>query len=111
EGTLLENGIRYKEIPLINGKINIEEVINNLSNNTKLLLIQRSTGYSNRKAITIQEMENVIKRIKEINEDIIIMVDNCYGEFVESKEPTDIGADIMAGSLIKNPGGGLALAG
>jgi len=111
EGTLLEYGIKYKEIPLKDGKINTDKVIDNLSKDTKLLLIQRSTGYSNRKAITIQEMEEAIKRIKQFNDEIIIMVDNCYGEFVENKEPTDIGADIMAGSLIKNPGGGLALAG
>ena len=111
EGTLLEYGIKYKEIPLKDGKINTDKVIDNLSKDTKLLLIQRSTGYSNRKAITIQEMEEAIKRIKQFNDEIIIMVDNCYGEFVENKEPTDIGADIMAGSLIKNPGGGIALAG
>lgn len=111
EGTLFDYGIKYKEIPLIQGKINTEEVINNLSKDTKLLLIQRSTGYSDRKAITVDEMEDVIEKIKEFNEDIIIMVDNCYGEFLEKREPTDVGADIMAGSLIKNPGGGLALAG
>lgn len=111
EGTLLDYGIKYKEISLIRGKINTEEVINNLSKDTKLLLIQRSTGYSNRKAITIDEIKNVIKKIKKVNENVIIMVDNCYGEFLENIEPTDVGADIMAGSLIKNPGGGLALAG
>ena len=111
EGTLLDYGIKYKEIPLIRGKINTEEVINNLSKDTKLLLIQISTGYSNRKAITIDEMKNVIKKIKKVNGNVIIMVDNCYGEFLENIEPTDVGADIMAGSLIKNPGGGLALAG
>ncbi|NMA87230.1 MAG: hypothetical protein GX968_07900 [Tissierellia bacterium] len=111
EGTLLEYGIKYKEISLDNGKINIKKVINNISKETKLLLIQRSTGYSNRKAITIKEMEAAISEIRKINMDIIIMVDNCYGEFVEKKEPLDIGADIIAGSLIKNPGGGLALSG
>ena len=111
EGTLLEYGIKYKEIPLSHGKIHTDRVINSLSKDTKLILIQRSTGYSNRKAITIGEMEDVIKKIKEVNEDIIIMVDNCYGEFLENREPTEVGADIMAGSLIKNPGGGLALAG
>jgi cystathionine beta-lyase family protein involved in aluminum resistance len=111
EGTLLDYGIKYKEISLNNGKIDVEKVIKSISTNTKLLLIQRSTGYSDRKAITISEMEEVIRKIKDVNKDIIIMVDNCYGEFLEKKEPTDIGADIMAGSLIKNPGGGLALAG
>ncbi|MCF6464961.1 methionine gamma-lyase family protein [Clostridium sp. Cult2] len=111
EGTLLDYGIKYKEIPLINGKIDIDKTVNNISDKTKLLLIQRSTGYSNRKAITIDEMEKVIKVVKNFNKDIIIMVDNCYGEFLEKREPTDIGADIMAGSLIKNPGGGIALTG
>ncbi len=68
-------------------------------------MIQRSTGYSDRRAVTIDEMKVAINRIKDYNEDIIIMVDNCYGEFVEKLEPSDIGADIIAGSLIKNPGG------
>ena len=111
KGTLLDYGIKYKEIPLNKGKIHTEEVLKNISENTKILLIQRSTGYSNRKAITIDEMEEAIKKIKNKNKNIIIMVDNCYGEFLEKREPTDIGADIIAGSLIKNPGGGLALAG
>ena len=110
-GTLMDYGIRYREIPLKNGKIDVGKVMDNISNDTKLLLIQRSTGYSDRKAITIDEMETAIKEIKKKFEDIIIMIDNCYGEFIEKREPTDVGADIMAGSLIKNPGGGLALAG
>lgn len=110
-GSLKEYGIQYKEIPLIEGKINIEDSIKSISNNTKIILIQRSTGYSNRKAITIDEIESVVKSIKEINRDVIIMVDNCYGEFLELREPTDVGVDIMAGSLIKNPGGGIALSG
>lgn len=111
QGTLLEYGIKYREIPLNNGKIDIEKVINSITEKTKLLLIQRSTGYSDRKAISIDEMEIAINKIKQHNKDIIIMVDNCYGEFVEKLEPSDVGADIIAGSLIKNPGGGLALTG
>ncbi|MBZ2173803.1 methionine gamma-lyase family protein [Schnuerera sp. xch1] len=111
KGTLLDYGIKYREIPLKNNKIDINRVINDISNTTKLLLIQRSTGYSDRKAITIDEMKIVIEKIKENNKNIIIMIDNCYGEFIEKIEPTDVGADIMAGSLIKNPGGGLALSG
>ncbi|NLV76643.1 MAG: hypothetical protein GX023_06630 [Tissierellia bacterium] len=111
QGTLLEYGIKYREIPLNNGKIDIEKVINSITEKTKLLLIQRSTGYSDRKAISIDEMEIAINKIKQHNKDIIIMVDNCYGEFVEKLEPGDVGADIIAGSLIKNPGGGLALTG
>ena len=74
-------------------------------------MIQRSTGYSDRRALTITEIEDAIKSIKEYKEDIIIMIDNCYGEFLDFKEPTEVGADIMAGSLIKNPGGGIALSG
>jgi cystathionine beta-lyase family protein involved in aluminum resistance len=107
-----EHGIKYNEVPLKNNnEIDIENVIKSISKNTKIILIQRSTGYSNRKAITIDEMKKAIDRIKNYNKDIIIMVDNCYGEFVENYEPTDVGADIIAGSLIKNPGAGIALSG
>lgn len=111
KGTLIEHGIKYKEIPLKDNMIDVDRVINAIGSNTKLLLIQRSTGYSNRKAITIEEMKRAIQLIKSYNSDLIIMVDNCYGEFTDLMEPTDIGADIMAGSLIKNPGGGLAYSG
>src|SRR5690606_16581918 len=107
-GSLVEYGIKYKEIPLINNSIDIDRVLNSISENTKILEIQRSTGYSDRRALTIEEIETAIKAIREVNNKVIIMVDNCYGEFLEYKEPTDVGADIIAGSLIKNPGGGLA---
>lgn len=110
-GTLMDYGVKYKEIPLNGNIINIEEVLKNISKDTKMLMIQRSTGYSDRRALTIEEIENAIKAIKEFNKEVIIMVDNCYGEFLEFNEPTDVGADIMAGSLIKNPGGGIALSG
>lgn len=110
-GTLIDYGVKYKEVPMINNSINIEEVISNITNITKILLIQRSTGYSDRRALSICEIEKVINEIRKHNKDVIIMVDNCYGEFLEIKEPTDVGADIMAGSLIKNPGGGIALSG
>ncbi|SHE31412.1 Cystathionine beta-lyase family protein involved in aluminum resistance [Tissierella praeacuta DSM 18095] len=110
-GTLMDYGIIYKEIPLKGNLINIEEVIKNISKDTKILMIQRSTGYSDRRALTIEEIENAIKAIRTYKKDVIIMVDNCYGEFLEFKEPTNVGADIMAGSLIKNPGGGIALSG
>lgn len=110
-GTLMDYGITYKEVPLINNKIDIDEVIKNINERTKIIEIQRSTGYSDRRAFTVSEIEEAIKRIKSFNKDVIIMVDNCYGEFLEIQEPTDVGADIMAGSLIKNPGGGLALSG
>ncbi len=110
-GTLIEYGVRYKEIPLIGNAIDIEEVIKSVSKDTKMLMIQRSTGYSDRRALTIEEIENAIRTIREHHKDVIVMVDNCYGEFLEFKEPTDVGADVMAGSLIKNPGGGIALSG
>lgn len=110
-GTLIDYGVSYKEIPLVNNKIDVTEVVNNITPKTKVLMIQRSTGYSDRRALTIDEIEEAISYIKNVNKDVIIMVDNCYGEFLEVKEPTDVGADIMAGSLIKNPGGGLALSG
>jgi len=112
KGTFIEYGIKYKEIPLdSNGKINITKSLESITPNTKVVMIQRSTGYSDRKALTIDEIKEAIKSIKSFNNDLIIMVDNCYGEFVEIEEPTDVGADIMAGSLIKNPGGGMALSG
>lgn len=110
-GTLIEYGIIYKEIPLINNIIDLESVKNTISEKTKMVMIQRSTGYSDRRALTIDEIEEAIKSIREYNTEVIIMVDNCYGEFLELREPTDVGADIIAGSLIKNPGGGLALSG
>ncbi|NLY78264.1 MAG: hypothetical protein GX080_09315 [Tissierellia bacterium] len=109
--TLLEYGIKYKEVPLIDGNIDIDKAIDSISNKTKMVYIQRSTGYSSRKAISVGDIGKAIKAIKELYTNVVVMVDNCYGEFTEKIEPTDVGADIMAGSLIKNPGGGLALSG
>lgn len=111
KGTLKEFGITYKEIALIDNKIDVDTVLKNITEKTKILMIQRSTGYSDRRALTIDEIEEAIYKIKEVNKKVIIMVDNCYGEFVDYLEPTDVGADIMAGSLIKNPGGGIAVSG
>ncbi|WP_079410806.1 methionine gamma-lyase family protein [Alkalithermobacter paradoxus] len=112
KGSLKEFGITYKQVDFLeNGDpdyINIKQCI---TDKTKLVLIQRSKGYSWRKSLTIEDIEKIIKIVKSTREDIIVMVDNCYGEFLETKEPTDVGADVMAGSLIKNPGGGLALTG
>lgn len=110
-GSLMDYGVTYKEVALKNNIIDVKEVINNITDKTKILMIQRSTGYSDRRALTIEEIGDAIKIIKEYNKDLIIMVDNCYGEFLEYLEPTDLGGDIMAGSLIKNPGGGIALSG
>lgn len=111
KGNLLEFGIKYKEIDLIDNRIDIEKSIEMIDETTKIIMIQRSTGYSDRRALTIDEIGEAISKIKLYNKDVIIMVDNCYGEFLDIKEPTEVGADIMAGSLIKNPGGGLALSG
>ncbi len=110
-GTLIDYGVIYKEVPLVQNKIDIKSVKSIISEKTKIIMIQRSTGYSDRRALTIGEIKEAISAIREFNTSAIIMVDNCYGEFLELREPTDVGADIMAGSLIKNPGGGLALSG
>jgi len=108
-GSLKEFGIEYKQVELLlESEFDMNGIKEAISSKTKMILIQRSRGYSWRPSIKIDKMEKVISFIKGIKDDIIIMVDNCYGEFVEEKEPTDVGADIVAGSLIKNPGGGLA---
>ena len=102
-------GIKYDEIDLINNDFDYEKIKEYITNNkVKVIEIQRSKGYSTRKSITIDKVEKVIKLIKEIDENIIVMVDNCYCEFISDKEPTEVGADIMVGSLIKNLGGGIA---
>lgn len=111
KGSLLELGIKYKELELSNGKIDYGKIKNLLSKDTKMVLIQRSKGYSIRKEHSISEIEKAIKIVKSVNKDIIVLVDNCYGEFVEMTEPSEVGADLIVGSLIKNPGGGLAVSG
>ena len=90
------------------GTPDIESIIESISNRTRMVLIQRSKGYSWRPSLTIKEIKKLIDNIRSISKDIIIFIDNCYGEFVEECEPIEVGADIAAGSLIKNPGGGLA---
>ncbi|MGV3186903.1 methionine gamma-lyase family protein [Staphylococcus chromogenes] len=106
--SLKEHGVSYKDVALKDGHIHIEEVLKSIHDKTKVIAIQRSKGYDQRPSIDIDEIKNVIKDIKQHFPDKIIFVDNCYGEFVETREPIEVGADIMAGSLIKNPGGGLA---
>lgn len=107
--SLKSYGINYQEIDLINNDFNYSEIEKVLKNNKiKVIEIQRSKGYSTRKSITIDLLEKVIKFIKEIDKNIIIMVDNCYCEFVEEKTPLEVGADIIVGSLIKNLGAGIA---
>ncbi|AEF17285.1 MULTISPECIES: aminotransferase class I/II-fold pyridoxal phosphate-dependent enzyme [Thermoanaerobacterium] len=108
-GSLTDLGIIYKEIPLLkNGKIDVEKLISEVSSKTKMVMIQRSKGYDFRYSLSIGDIEFVIKKLKGKNKDIIVFVDNCYGEFTEDLEPTDVGADLIAGSLIKNPGGGIS---
>ncbi len=111
-GSLAEFGITYKQIELLkNGQIDLDAVKSAISHKTKMISIQRATGYSERPAISLDSIEKCAKLVKSINPDIVMMADNCYGEFLDIIEPTQIGIDIMAGSLIKNPGGGLALSG
>lgn len=108
-GSLMDFGIGYHEIPLKNNLPDKEAIGEYLKKNkVKMVHIQRSTGYSWRKSMTIGEIKDTIDFVKGIDKDIIIFVDNCYGEFVETMEPTEVGCDIMAGSLIKNPGGSIA---
>lgn len=110
-GSMKEIGISFSYCELENNKVSYENVKNSIRKNTKVVAIQRSTGYSDRRALTIDEIEEAIKIVRSIREDVIIFVDNCYGEFTDYKEPIEIGADLIAGSLIKNPGGGLAYSG
>lgn len=101
--------INYEQIDLLDNDFNIPAIQERVKQkNVKLIEIQRSRGYSLRKSLTIDKIEKVIQAIREVNNEVIIMVDNCYGEFVAEKEPIELGADIMVGSLIKNLGGGLA---
>ena len=107
--SLKANGVKYEQIELINDDFDDESIINRLKeNNVKLVEIQRSRGYSHRKSLSISKIERIINKIRTVNQDVIIMVDNCYGELVETKEPGHVGADIVVGSLMKNLGGGIA---
>lgn len=111
-GSLKDYGITYRQVELTkDGNIDIRSVREAVSAKTTMVLIQRSRGYSWRPSTNIGEIKRVIEVIKGINNNTIVMIDNCYGEFVETEEPIEAGADLLAGSLIKNPGGGLAPAG
>ena len=111
-GSLRDYGVTFKQVDLLpDGSIDIEGVKAAITDKTRMITAQRATGYSWRKAISVDEIEMLMKAIEEVNPDIVKMVDNSYGEFLDIKEPTDVGADVMAASLIKNPGGGLALSG
>ena len=110
-GSLKEFGINYKQVDLtLDNKIDINRVVNHIKNDNsvKMVEIQRSTGYGWRPSLLIEDIENAIKAIKDVREDVICFVDNCYGEFIDTREPIEAGADIAAGSLIKNIGGGIA---
>ena len=110
--SLAKHGIKYEQIDLIDNDFDINTIKNRLSRqDVKLVEIQRSRGYSQRESLTIEKIERVCKAIREVNNDVIIMIDNCYGDFVEEKEPIEVGCDILVGSLMKNLGGGLAKTG
>lgn len=110
--SLKANGVKYEQIDLIDNEFDEVKIIERLKeNNVKLVEIQRSRGYSHRLSLTISKIERIISKIREVNKDVIIMVDNCYGELVEKKEPGHIGADVVVGSLMKNLGGGIASTG
>lgn len=112
KGSLSDWGVKYGEVPLLeDGKPNWAEISSRITSSTKVVGIQRSRGYDWRKSFTVAEIGEMVRFVKEINPDTIVFVDNCYGEFTEVIEPTEVGVDLMAGSLIKNPGGGLAASG
>ena len=108
-GSLKEYGISYRQVDLLpDGSFDYENIRKAINEKTKLIEIQRSKGYDTRPTLSVTQIGELISFIKGIKPDVICMVDNCYGEFVETIEPTDVGADMIVGSLIKNPGGGLA---
>lgn len=110
--SLIGNGVLYDEVPLLNGtNVDYEKLEEMVDDKTTMVLIQRSKGYSTRKSLTIDVIEKICKIIKSKNPDCICFVDNCYGEFVDTKEPIEVGADLIGGSLIKNAGGGIVEAG
>lgn len=110
-GSLMDFGVEYGQVDLLEGGIPDYEKITEAVKDAKVAYIQRSRGYSLRPAFTVDDIEKMVKAVKKGNPDAVIMVDNCYGEFVEEREPTDVGADIIIGSLIKNAGGGIARTG
>ncbi len=110
--SLIGNGVLYDEVPLLNGTdVDYEKLEEMVDDKTTMVLIQRSKGYSTRKSLTIDVIEKICKIVKSKNPNCICFVDNCYGEFVDTKEPLEVGADLIGGSLIKNAGGGIVEAG
>ena len=109
KGSLKEYGVSYRQVDLLpDGAFDFEGIKNAINEKTKLVTIQRSKGYQTRPTLSVDHIGQLISFVKSIKPDVICMVDNCYGEFVETREPSDVGADMVVGSLIKNPGGGLA---
>ena len=112
KSSLKSFGVKYEQIELVEDDFDVKAIEERVAKkDIKLIEIQRSKGYSTRKSLTIDKIEKVIKAIRKVNTEVIIMVDNCYGEFVEEKEPTEVGADIIVGSLMKNLGAGIATSG
>ena len=112
KGSLTDFDIEYREVDISNNlNLCYDALKNVIDPKTKLIYIQRSTGYSMRPALTIDKISKIVKIVRSIKKDVVILTDNCYGEFIEIKEPCSVGVDLIAGSLIKNPGGGLALTG
>lgn len=107
-GSLKEFGVLYNELPMVAGKVDMAHIKDVITDKTKMVEIQRSRGYSMRSPLSIEDIRAITSEVHRIKPDCICFVDNCYGEFVDYEEPTQAGADIMAGSLIKNPGGGIA---
>lgn len=110
-GSLKDFGVNYSEVPLKNEKPDLAAIEKAVDSETAMVYIQRSRGYELRPSLTVEEIGEIIRIVKTKNPDVIVMVDNCYGEFVQKQEPTEVGADLIAGSLIKNAGGGIATTG
>ncbi len=109
DGSLKDFGVEYRECPLKDGVVDITRLCNMLKDKpSKMVYIQRSRGYSLRPSLTVEDIEQIVTAVKKVQPDVIVAVDNCYGEFTQKKEPTEVGADLLIGSLIKNAGGGIA---
>jgi len=110
--SLRSNGVRYEQIDLINNDFDLEAITERVSKkDVKLIEIQRSRGYARRKSLTVDKIGRAIRAAKDADPNVIVLVDNCYGEFTEDREPSNLGADIIVGSMMKNPGGGIAVTG
>lgn len=111
KGSLMEFGVNYRQVDLINSQVDYDGIREAVDSSCRVVAIQRSKGYAWRDSLSVKQIGEIIAFVKSIRKDIICIVDNCYGEFVEETEPTEVGADMIVGSLIKNPGGGLAQSG